>query len=102
MVASGVGAGADVAYVTSSQPLPGTAVDASPIKFGDANFKKWKGTGGKVNWHRATFEQLPTTFHVINGLADLDILEYIGSEMIEFSAPGIAVSATAVRPVDPA
>ncbi|WP_428312859.1 acetoacetate decarboxylase family protein [Hydrocarboniphaga sp.] len=102
MPRTGVGAGADVAYVTSSQPLPGMPLDAAPIKFGDANFRKWKAESGSVNWHRAKFEQLPTTFHVVNGMADLNIIEYVGAEMIEFSAPGIAVSATTMRPVDPA
>ncbi|MCX4140683.1 acetoacetate decarboxylase family protein [Paraburkholderia sp. SEWSISQ10-3 4] len=94
--------GCDIAYATTSQPLPGAAGDTSPIKFSDANFRKWGGEGGSVKWNRATFEQLPTTFHVINGLADLEIIEYLGCEMIEFSAPGIAVSANVIRPVDPA
>lgn len=94
--------GSDVTYATTSQPLPGTPSDSSPIKFSDANFKKWKAEGGSVKWHRAAFEQLPTTFHVVNGLADLDILEYSGAEMIEFSAPGIAVSAGTFRAVEPA
>ena len=91
----------DVAYVTTSQPPPGAASDASPIKFGDANFKKYTARSGSVKWHRATFEQLPTTFHVVNGLADLEILEYVGAELVEFSAPGIAVSANTIRAVEP-
>lgn len=94
--------GKDVAYVTTSQPLPGVAGDESPIKFSDGNFKKWIGKGGSVKWNRATFEQLPTTFHVVNGLADLDILESVSAEMIEFSTPGIAVSANTIRAVEPA
>jgi hypothetical protein len=92
----------DVAYVTTSLPPPGSAGDVSPIKFGDSDFKKWTAKGGKVSWNRATFQQLPTTFHVVNGLADLDIVEYVGAEMIEFSAPGIAVSANTMRAVEPA
>lgn len=92
--------GCDIAYATTSQPLPGATGDTSPIKFTDANFRKWKGTGGSVKWNRATFEQLPTTFHVINGLAELEILEYLGAEMIEFSGPGIGVSANVIRPVE--
>jgi hypothetical protein len=55
-----------------------------------------------VKWNHATFEQLPTTFHVVNGMANLDILEYVGAEMVEFSAPGIAVSANTMRAVIPA
>jgi hypothetical protein len=94
--------GKDVAYVTTSQPPPGSPSDASPIKFSDANFRRWTAKSGSVKWNRATFQQLPTTFHVVNGLADLDVLEYVGAEMIEFAAPGIAVSANSVRAVDPA
>ncbi|WP_411389719.1 acetoacetate decarboxylase family protein [Pseudomonas sp. MPB23] len=92
--------GCDIAYATTSQPLPGATGDTSPIKFTDANFRKWRGTGGSVKWNRATFEQLPTTSHVINGLADLEILEYLGAEMIEFSGPGIGVSANVIRLVE--
>jgi hypothetical protein len=92
--------GCDIAYATTSQPLPGATGDTSPIKFTDANFRKWRGTGGSVKWNRATFEQLPTTSQVINGLADLEILEYLGAEMIEFSGPGIGVSANVIRPVE--
>ena len=55
-----------------------------------------------MSWHRATFQQLPTTFHVVNGLADIEIVEYVGSEIIEFSAPGIAVCANTMRAVEPA
>lgn len=94
--------GRDVSYVTTSLPPPGTAGDASPIKFGEANFKKWVGKQGHVSWHRATFQQLPTTFHVVNGLADLEIVEYVGAELIEFSAPGVAISANTLRAVEPA
>jgi hypothetical protein len=94
--------GSDAAYVTTSQPLPGVAGTASPIKFEESNFKKWKGTGGTVRWNRATFEQLPTTCHAVNGLADLDIVEYVGSEFVQFSAPGAAVSANTFRAVIPA
>lgn len=94
--------GKDIAYVTTSQPAPGAVGDESPIKFSNANFKKWIGKGGGVTWNRATFEQLPTSFHVVNGMADLDILEYVSAEMIEFSLPGSAVSANTIRAVEPA
>ncbi len=93
--------GADVAYVTTSFPPPGAAGDASPIKFGDFHFRKWRGQGS-LAWHRATFEQLPTSFHVVNGLAELPMREYRGAEMIEFSGPGIGVSANTMRAVIPA
>lgn len=92
--------GSDVAYATTSLPLPGTSNETSTIKFGDAAFRKWKATGGSVTWHRASFEQLPTTCHVVNGIADLDILEVLSAEMIEFSAPGTAVATNGHRPVE--
>ncbi len=93
--------GADAAYVTTSYPPPGSSADPSPVRFGDFSFKKWKGAG-TVRWNRATFEQLPTTFHVVNGLADLNIVDYVGAEMIEFEGPGIGVSAGVMRAVEPA
>jgi Acetoacetate decarboxylase (ADC) len=98
---SGGGEGPDVAYVTTSLSLPGVNGSDSPIKFEDSNFRKWKGSG-TLQFHRATFEQLPTSFHVVNGMADLDIVEYVGAELVEFSAPGIAISANAFRAVEPA
>ena len=94
--------GPDVAYVTTSLSLPGVKGNDSPIKFEDSNFKKCKGSGGTVQFHRSTFEQLPTSFHVVNGMAELDIVEYVGAEMVEFSAPGIAISANTFRAVEPA
>jgi aldehyde:ferredoxin oxidoreductase len=35
----------------------------------------WIGEG-KVEWNRLTWEQNPTQYHIVNGLADLPILEY--------------------------
>jgi hypothetical protein len=94
--------GCDVAYATTSHPLPGAAAATSTIDFAGADFQRWKGTGGRVRWNRATFEQLPTTCHVVNGVADLGILEYVSFEMIEFSAPGVAVATNGLRAIEPA
>jgi hypothetical protein len=93
--------GKDVAYVTTSLPPPGGGGDSSSINFSSFDFKKWKAKGS-VAWHRATFQQLPTTFHVVNGLADLEIKEYVSAEMIEFSGPGIGISTNSMRAVEPA
>jgi len=98
----GGGHGPDVAYVTTSAPPPEEKGSASPIRFEDSNFRRWSADSGSVQWHRATFEQLPTTFHVVNALADLEILEYVSAEKIEFSAPGTAVSASGIRAVESA
>jgi hypothetical protein len=87
------------ACVTSSYPPPGSTADPSPIKLGDFAFKKWKGKG-TVKWHRATFEQLPTSFHIVNALDDLKILEYVRAEMVEFSGPGLGVWANTMRTVE--
>lgn len=89
--------GADVSYVTCPHPLPGETSSAQTIKLGDAQYRRWSATSGSLVWHRATFEQLPTTYHVVNGMADLPILEYLSAEMIEFSAPGIAVATNGLR-----
>jgi len=93
--------GADVAYVTTSLDPPGQGRADSSIDFSKYRFKKWLGSGS-VNWHRATFEQLPTTFHIVNGMADLDILSYVSAEIVEFSGPGIGVSVNHQRAVEPA
>ncbi|MDP2679088.1 MAG: acetoacetate decarboxylase family protein [Rhodoferax sp.] len=94
--------GAEAAYVTTSHPLPGASSGTSTMNFGDVAFRKWKAKGGTVKWHRATFEQLPTTCHVVNGIADLDILEVVSAEMIEFSGPGSTVATNGHRVVEPA
>ena len=44
----------------------------------------------------------PTTCHVVNGIADLDILEYVSAEMIEFSGPGNTVATNGHRVIEPA
>ncbi|MGM9489566.1 acetoacetate decarboxylase family protein [Ideonella sp. YS5] len=89
--------GCDVSYVTCPHPLPGEERSPQTITFGQARYRKWRATSGSVQWHRATFEQLPTTYHVVNGVADLPIVEYLSAEMIDFSAPGIAVATNGLR-----
>jgi hypothetical protein len=92
--------GCDAAYATTSAAPPGASGAATTIQFGDADYRKWKAAGGSVRWHRASFEQLPTICHVVNGIADLDILEVVSTEMIEFSAPGVAVATNRHRAVE--
>jgi len=94
--------GCDAAYATTSAAPPGASGAATTIQFGDADYRKWKAAGGSVRWHRASFEQLPTTCHVVNGIADLDVLEVVSTEMIEFSAPGAAVATNRHRAVEAA
>lgn len=94
--------GSDAAYATTSKPAPGMEGATTTIRFDQADFRRWKAAGGSVRWHRATFEQLPTTCHIVNGVADLDILEIVSADMIEFSAPGNAIATNHHRAIVPA
>lgn len=40
--------------------------------------RRWQGTGA-ISFSRATFEQLPTLFHIVNALAELELLEVAGA-----------------------
>jgi acetoacetate decarboxylase len=92
--------GADVAYCTTAAP-PASAGGGQNINFDQFEFRRWTAKG-KLAWHKATFEQLPCSFHVVNGVADLDILEFVDAEMVSFSGPGIAISVNTMRAVEPA
>jgi len=92
--------GTDVRYVTCAHPLPGQESGAQTIKFEGANFRKWTAQGGSLQWNRATFEQLPTTYHVVNGIAELPIEEYLSAEMIDFRVPGVAVATNGLRALE--
>lgn len=93
--------GADVAYVTTAAPPSGQGSDPSPVKFDGFKFKRWTAKGDIV-WNRATFEQLPLSAHVVNGMADLDKLEVVKAEMVSFTGPGIGISVNQMRAVEPA
>jgi acetoacetate decarboxylase len=51
---------------------------------------------GRVTWHRATWDQNPTQYHIVNALADLPILEY-RQTMITRGATYLAVANDPVR-----
>lgn len=91
---------ADVAYVTTAAPPPGSSSSAQNINFDDFEFRRWTGKGG-LNWRRATFEQLPLSFHIVNALADLDIIEFLDAEMVAFSGPGIGITLNSMRAIEP-
>lgn len=38
---------------------------------------------GKVEWHRARWEDMPTQYNIVNCLADLEILEYRGATITQ-------------------
>lgn len=44
--------------------------------------KRWKGAG-KVEFLRATWEELPTLHHIVNAFADLEQLEWRGAFMMD-------------------
>jgi acetoacetate decarboxylase len=63
------------------------------------DYRRWTGTG-TVNWHRATWEQLPLSFHIVNGIADLPVLEVVEAELVSFAGPGIAIAVNQMRTVE--
>lgn len=92
--------GADIAYVTTTAAVPGSGGSASNINFDEFEFRRWTGKGS-LNWNRATWEQLPLSFHVVNGIADLDIIEYVDAEMVHFTGPGVGVAMNSHRALEP-
>ncbi|MDX3899720.1 MAG: acetoacetate decarboxylase family protein [Sphingobium sp.] len=93
--------GADVAYVTTSAAPAGSGGSVANINFDEFEFRRWTGKG-TLTWHPATFEQLPLSFHIVNGMADLDILEFVDAEMVHFTGPGIGIAMNSQRAVEPA
>ena len=92
--------GADIAHVTTgAAPANGSQPDAAPGAV--PAYRRWEGSG-RFTWNRAKFEQLPTTFHVINGLADLDVVEYRGAAYFQAELPGHVISGDTQRSVEPA
>lgn len=55
----------------------------------------WAGRG-EVRWHRLTWEQNPTQFHIANALAELPILEY-RSAIVTRGGTDLAVPGAPVR-----
>ena len=41
----------------------------------------WRGQG-ELTFHRARWEDMPTQYQVVNGLADLEVLEYLGATSV--------------------
>jgi len=90
--------GADVEYVTTGAPEGSTQAN---IVMDEFDYRRWTGKG-MVNWHRATFEQLPLQFKIVNAIADLDIEEIVEAELVSFAGPGIAIATNSMRVVEPA
>ncbi len=90
--------GGDVEYITCGAPAGSSAPN---VVLDDFEYRRWTGKGS-LSWNKATFEQLPLSFKVVNGMANLDLLEIVDAELVSFSGPGIAISANNMRVVKPA
>jgi hypothetical protein len=44
--------------------------------------EQWSGQG-TVQWNRATWEDLPTLYPIVNALADLEVREYTGASVVK-------------------
>lgn len=88
--------GSDIAHVTTGAPAPGAVADPVP----PLAVRSWAGEGG-FTWNRATFAQLPTTHEIVNGLADLDVVEPRGASYTVATFPGFAISGDGQRAVEP-
>jgi len=42
--------------------------------------EQWTGAG-RVEWTRARWEDLPTQYNIVNGLADLEVRQYLGASL---------------------
>ncbi|MCZ6635451.1 MAG: hypothetical protein O7G87_18785, partial [bacterium] len=53
----------------------------TPAKGGNRKLvESWKGDG-ELKWNRARWEDLPTQYNVVNALADLEVVEYLGGSL---------------------
>lgn len=93
--------GPDAAYVTTAAPAGDAGAGAQQINFDGFEFRRWAARGS-LGWHRASFEQLPLYFPIVNGMADLDILEIVDAQIVTFSGPGIGISGDRMRVIEPA
>ena len=92
--------GADIAHVTTGAAAANGGA-ANGVADSAGGYRRWEGAA-ELTWHHAKFEQLPTTFHVVNGLADLDVVEYRGAAYFQAALPGHVISGAEQRAVDPA
>ena len=47
----------------------------TPIERPNAKVLEYHTGKGKITWNRPTWEQIPTQYHIVHGLADLEIVE---------------------------
>jgi hypothetical protein len=100
-VSPGGAEAADAVYVTTAAPPGSSGIAAQQIHFDEFELRRWAARG-TLAWHRATFEQLPLYFPIVNALADLEIVEVLEAEIVSFSGPGIGIAGDGMRAVEPA
>ncbi len=91
--------GADVAYATTGAPHPISPLGDPGLKV--EGYKSWTVEKADFNWNHATFEQLPLTHHVVNGMADLPVLEIKSISMSETKISGLAIAGDNIRMIEP-
>ena len=90
--------GADIAAVTTGAGQTPKAASGDIVRA----YRRFEGEG-QMRWNPATFAQLPTTYHVVNGLAALDIVAFRGASYYDMLLPGYVVNGAAdQRSVEPA
>jgi hypothetical protein len=77
---------------------PGAEVSHPTLFPTETNIKEVSIGAGEVKWHRLTWEQNPTQFHIANALESLPILEYRFAGVIKGSQ-NLIVPGKPVRPL---
>jgi hypothetical protein len=54
----------------------------TPAGGASVTYDLFKRGAGAIEFHRSTWEQLPTMFHIVNALADLPVLEMRGAALV--------------------
>ena len=51
----------------------------TPAEGSNAQVLEQRSGHGTVNWNRARWEDLPTQYNIVNGIADLEVKEWLGA-----------------------
>ena len=68
---------ADVSYVTLSPKLYPLPEDLPPLPPQD---RSW--CSGSLTWHIPSWEDMPTQYHVVRGMASLPVVRYVGATRV--------------------
>ncbi len=91
--------GADTICVTTNAPHPVNPIQKPEMKF--ENYREWSTNNASIKWHSATFEQLPLIDHIVNGIADIKLLELVDVTVSTMSMSGLAISCDELRMITP-